>query len=179
MNIHHEVCLIPWDESWERAYHLEKQGIISILLANDWIADIFHVGSTSVKGMISKPIIDILVCPDEDVPLEKFIPALEHLGYKNLGECGRPGRYFLSRGDMPGETFYLHLCHKSHAVAQDQLLFQKLVKTIPEVFQGYYQLKTILEDIFTDDRMMSRELKGIYIAGVLSAYRCGSKVEND
>ena len=92
-------------------------------------------------------------------------------GYKNLGECGRPGRYFMSSGDEPGKAFYLHLCHKSHQVAQDQLLFQHLERANEDIFWGYYKLKTMLASQFPDDRAMYRELKGIYIEGVLSAYR--------
>ena len=59
------------------------------------------------EGMPAKPIIDILVCPDRDVSLEDCIPDLERIGYRNLGECGRPGRYFLSTGEEPGKTFYV------------------------------------------------------------------------
>ena len=62
---------------------------------------------TQPEGMPAKPIIDILVCPDRDVSLEDCIPDLERIGYRNLGEYGRPGRYFLSSGEEPGKTFYV------------------------------------------------------------------------
>ena len=172
-NIHDLVQLVPWQESWGMHYHIEKQGIIGALLADELYVEVFHVGSTSVKGMVAKPIIDILVCPYEHVPLENIILHLERIGYKNLGECGRPGRFFLTSGDQPGETFYLHLCYKDHQVAQDQLLFQRLERRVPAVFQGYYKLKTSLAALFPDNRLMYRELKGTFIDGVLSAYRAG------
>ena len=115
--------------------------------------------------------LDILVCLDEKISLEEAAAQLERFQYKNLGECGRPGRYFLSSGDEPGKTFYLHLCHKNHPVAQDQLLFQELERSNPTIFSGYYMLKTELAAIFPDDRVMYREMKGLYIESVLSAYR--------
>ena len=61
MDIHNDVILSPWQESWLREFHLEKQCLIGILQANEHDVEVFHVGSTSVKGMLSKPIIDILI----------------------------------------------------------------------------------------------------------------------
>ncbi len=170
-DIHNQVRLVPWQEEWEKEYHLEKQCIVGILLDLCDTVDIYHVGSTSVKGMISKPIIDILVCLNEKIPLEEAAEKLEQFQYRNLGECGRPGRYFLSSGDEPGKMFYLHLCHKNHPVAQDQLLFQALERNNSAIFSNYYMLKTELAALFPDNRMMYRKIKGMYIESVLSAYR--------
>ena len=109
--------------------------INSSLLVLTWgpLYAVYHVGSTSIEGMVAKPIIDILVCPNDDVPVEDVIPDLERIGYKNLGDGSRPGRYFLSSGDKPHETFYVHLCHEGNQVAQDQLLFQKIERTNPVI----------------------------------------------
>lgn len=111
-DIHSEVWLAPWDPEWQHEFHLEKQCIIGALIDDGGSVAVRHVGSTSIEGMPAKPIIDILVCPDKSVPLESCIPKLERIGYRNLGECGRPGRYFLSSGREPGKTFYVHLCYQ-------------------------------------------------------------------
>ena len=179
MDIHNDVILSPWQESWHREFHLEKQCLIGILQANEHDVEIFHVGSTSVKGMISKPIIDILICPDDKTEPGIIASELEGFGYRNLGECGRPGRFFLSSGDEPGKTFYVHVCHKSHQVAQDQLLFQKLLRTSPEIFKGYFHLKLVLADAFPEARFEYREAKGAYVNGILSAYRLGNHSDSE
>ena len=101
IDIHNEVYLIPWKEEWAHIFLVEKQNILAALAASEHTADIRHVGSTSVRGMVAKPIIDIQICPDRGIPLEAIIADLEHIGYKNLGDGGRTGRYFLSRGDKP------------------------------------------------------------------------------
>lgn len=170
-DIHNEVHLVPWQASWPDAFHMEKQCIIASLIASGHNADIQHVGSTSVRGMVSKPIIDILVCPDKDTPLEDIIPDLERIGYKNLGDGGRPGRFFLSSGDKPNEAFYVHLCYEDHPVAKDQLLFQLIEGTNLTVWRRYYSLKMMLADTFPEDRLMYRDIKGLFIEAVLSAYR--------
>ena len=85
------------------------------------------------RDMISKPIIDILLCPDRDASLDAFIPVLDQIGYTNLGECGKPGRYFLSKGNEENHTFYLHLCYEDHQVAMDQKLLQFIEQNDPSL----------------------------------------------
>ncbi len=174
-SIHDEVKLIPWQESWEDSFQKEKQQITEALGAAGFAAEIYHVGSTSVKGMVSKPVIDILVCPNGNTELEAAAAALEEIGYANLGECGRLGRCFLSKGTEPNETFYLHLCHRDHPVAKDQLLFQALERSVPEVFQNYISIKETAAELFPDDRNAYREMKGWYIDGVLGAARASGE----
>ncbi len=168
---HNEVSLVPWKEEWAHAFQAEKQRIVTSMSAMGHSGCVYHVGSTSIKGMVSKPIIDILVCPDEGIPLEDVIPDLARIGYKNLGDGDRPGRYFLSIGDQPNESFYVHLCQEDHPVAQDQLLFQKIERENPTVCGKYIRMKRLLAESFPEDREMYRELKGLFIEGVLSAYR--------
>ena len=70
IDIHNEVYLIPWKEEWAHIFLVEKQNILAALAASEHTADIRHVGSTSVRGMVAKPIIDIQICPDRGIPLE-------------------------------------------------------------------------------------------------------------
>lgn len=169
--IHDDVWLEPWTPDWAHEFHLEKQCIIGALIEDGGSVSVRHVGSTSIEGMPSKPIIDILVCPEKDVSLELCVPKLERIGYRNLGECGRPGRYFLTSGEEPGKTFYLHLCYEDNPVARDQLLFQKLLRESAFLRARYRYTKHLLEGEFPDDRNMYREMKGLFIDGVLEGYR--------
>jgi len=50
------------------------------------------------------------------------------------------------------DAFYVHLCHEGNQVAQDQLLFQKIERTNPVICSKYARLKTLLWDLFPDDR---------------------------
>ena len=173
--IHRETKMVPWKESWSEIFAFEQRQIECAMSSAGLRGTIYHVGSTSVKDMISKPIIDILLCPDVDSSLEDFIPLLEGLGYANLGECGRPGRYFFSKGNEENHTFYLHLCSEDHPVAIDQKLFQLIERNDEGVFQSYMRLKKLLVAVFPLDRDMYRTVKGMFIEGVLSAYRLGQQ----
>lgn len=179
-SFHDKVTLIPWQESWTTVFEGERQRIEEAFCADAIAAKVYHIGSTSVRGMISKPIIDILVCPQGVFSLEETAAALEKMGYTNLGECGRPGRYFMSKGSVPNEAFYLHLCYENHQVVKDQLLFQKLERSVPEVFRNYIYIKRTAAELYSDDRDAYREMKGWYIDAVLAAARCADrKTEED
>ena len=52
------IVLKPYDENWSVLFEREKQRISTIL--KDKALMIEHIGSTSVPGLIAKPIIDIL-----------------------------------------------------------------------------------------------------------------------
>lgn len=58
-----------------------------------------------------------------------------------------------------------------HHLSKDQLTFQWIESTNLTVWRKYKRLKILLADAFPDDREMYRELKGLFIEGVLSAYR--------
>ena len=173
-DIHMTTNQIPWQESWEKTFQEEKKIICSALESAGLKAVVHHVGSTSVKDMSSKPIIDILLCPQGGTPLEAYLPILKQIGYENLGECGRRGRYFLSKGTEENKTFYLHLCHEYHQVAQDQLLFQQIERDNTGIQSDYSRLKTLLAEIYPNDRNTYSDVKGWYIHSVLSAYCLGA-----
>ena len=177
MNFHDQVKLVPWKEEWNNTYLQEKERIKKALECAGIEAEIFHVGSTSIRDMISKPIIDILICPV--LSPDECLKPLESLGYQNLGECNRKGRFFLSYGNEENSSFYVHLCRRDHPVAQDQLMFQSLERLNPIIFEKYRDLKAELACIFPDNRGMYRSIKGMFIDGVLSAYRQGLPEDND
>ena len=54
---------------------------------------------------------------------------------------------------------------------KDQLLFQLIEGTNLTVWRRYYSLKMMLADTFPEDRLMYRDIKGLFIEAVLSAYR--------
>ncbi len=173
--MHRETIIIPWQESWKKMFETEKAHIAEGMTAAGLEGNVYHVGSTSVKGMCARPIIDILFCPAQETSLEKCAAALERIGYTNLGECGRPGRLFLTKGDKENETFYLHLCDEDHQVAKDQKLFRFIQTHDETVFHEYMQLKRQLAEMFPHDRDVYRTVKGRFVEGVLSAYRLGEK----
>ena len=170
-DIHNEVRIEPWTRDYLETFEREKRAIDKSLSGYGLKAAVYHVGGTSIPGLSGKEIIDILVCPGSAFVPEDLAPALESIGYTNLGECCRPGRLFMVKGDKPLETFYLHLCGEDNQVARDQLLFKAILEGNAQIRQRYSYAKHLLEDLFPEDRNMYRELKGLFVEGVLSGYR--------
>ena len=58
-DIHHDVWIEQWTEDYLRFFEQEKQCITAAVTLSGLQAEIFHVGSTSVRDLPGKEIIDI------------------------------------------------------------------------------------------------------------------------
>ena len=175
VSFHNTVMLVPWTPEWGKRFEDEKALISDVFEKRDLPAKIHHTGSTSITGMWSKPIIDVLVIIPDDRGVEDYEEALMDIGYDSLGECGRPDRVFLSKGDTEDDAFYLHLTYADNPVAQDQLLFQFIERAVPDIARAYQLVKAQAADEHADDRRGYAAAKAPFIQSVLSAYRLGTK----
>jgi GrpB-like predicted nucleotidyltransferase (UPF0157 family) len=68
-----------YDPVWPRSYEREATRIRSVL--GDRVVRIEHVGSTSVRGMAAKPIIDIALEVPDSADEAAYVPDMEEAGY--------------------------------------------------------------------------------------------------
>jgi GrpB-like predicted nucleotidyltransferase (UPF0157 family) len=73
------VSLSPYDPAWPRRYAVEAD-MIRVALG-DGVLCLEHVGSTSVPGLVAKPVIDILLVIADPADEAAYVPALEAAGY--------------------------------------------------------------------------------------------------
>ena len=72
---HTEVRVVPWNPKWHDMFLKERAKLRGYLEKAGLKAEILHVGSTSIRDMWSKPIIDILILiPDRADPLQYSTP---------------------------------------------------------------------------------------------------------
>jgi GrpB-like predicted nucleotidyltransferase (UPF0157 family) len=74
-----QVALAEPDPSWPLLFERERDRIRAAL--GDAAALVEHVGSTSVPGLLAKPIIDIALGVADSAAEAAYIPALEAVGY--------------------------------------------------------------------------------------------------
>lgn len=125
-------------------------------------AVIRHIGSTAVKGIQAKPIVDILV----ELPHESdFAPATEALcrnGYLCMSQ--EPWRFSFNKGyteEGYGEkVFHLHL---RRAGDNDELYFRDYLITHPQIAKEYEALKLSLQGPFRHDRDGYTAAKGEFV----------------
>ena len=101
------VLLVPYDDAWPSRYEQERARIASAFGVIPRSGLIQHIGSTAVPGLISKPVIDIMLGVGKWPAPDPFITRMGLIGYENLGEAGIPGRIYLRRRDL--HSFNAHL----------------------------------------------------------------------
>ena len=74
-----KITLVDYDSAWPERYSGLEREIRELL--GPAALQIEHVGSTSVPGLIAKPIIDIVLVVVDSAREEAYVPALETAGY--------------------------------------------------------------------------------------------------
>jgi GrpB-like predicted nucleotidyltransferase (UPF0157 family)/protein-L-isoaspartate O-methyltransferase len=74
------VTLVDSDPEWPAMFEREVARIRGAL--DDRVVLIEHVGSTSVPGLVAKPIIDIVLVVADAADEAAYVPALESAGYR-------------------------------------------------------------------------------------------------
>jgi GrpB-like predicted nucleotidyltransferase (UPF0157 family) len=74
-----EIKIVDYDPDWPKKFETHAK-IITGALGGSALR-IEHVGSTSVPGLVAKPIIDILVVVPDSADESAYLPRLEAAGY--------------------------------------------------------------------------------------------------
>lgn len=126
-------------------------------------AEFHHVGSTSVRGLAAKPVIDILVeATDLDV-VEAATPDLIRLGYEARGENGIHGRSYFSRPPGPSLAVHVHAYAVGHPQVFRHLVFRDYLRAHPAAAAEYGELKQKLALRHATDRGAYQEAKADFV----------------
>jgi ribonuclease-3 len=124
------VSVVAHDARW-RTLAAEELARIRGALPD---AEVAHVGSTAVPGMLAKPVIDLLV------GLRELPAALRLPDYEAWGEAGIPGRlYFRKRNN--GQAFNAQVVVQGGTLWQEALLLRDYLAAHPEEAAAYGALK--------------------------------------
>jgi GrpB-like predicted nucleotidyltransferase (UPF0157 family) len=74
------VVLVEYDQTWPQRFDRE-QGSIEGALGRRALS-VEHIGSTSVPGLVAKPIIDICLVVEDSSDEPAYVPDLEAAGYE-------------------------------------------------------------------------------------------------
>ncbi|GAB2864764.1 GrpB family protein [Actinoallomurus bryophytorum] len=73
------IALHEYDPEWPLLFDREADRIRAVL--GEKALRIEHVGSTSVPGLVAKPIIDVLLVVPDSADEPSYVPAMEAAGY--------------------------------------------------------------------------------------------------
>ncbi|MFE7117024.1 GrpB family protein, partial [Streptomyces sp. NPDC057654] len=130
------VHLTAHDPAWA-ARGREAVGEIAAAL-HGLSAEVAHIGSTAVPGLVAKPVVDIQIgCPDADAAAA--VRRLEGLAYEHLGQAGVPGREYLRR--RSGQPVNAHVVQRRGRLWTDNILFRDYLRTHPDAASQYAAAK--------------------------------------
>lgn len=138
--------IVRWyDPAWKGLFELE-----AVLLRRIWGDAAFalhHIGSTAIPGMISKPVVDVLVEVRSPQAVDERNSEMVAAGYEPRGEYGIEGRrYFVKPADTKGIGFHVHAYERGSSHIDRHLRFRDFLLSHPEVAQEYSALKLSLSD---------------------------------
>jgi len=158
-----KIKLINYCDSWPIKYEAEVK-LLKELVKSNFIRA-FHIGSTAIVGMKSKPIIDILIevkCLSElDAEKQNF----EKEGYEVKGEYGIEGRRFFQKG-IDERTHHIHAFEAGSKEIERHRLFVEFMNSNPSKAKEYQMLKEKLCSRFYANPESYTEGKTNYIKDI-------------
>lgn len=161
------VELWPYEAEWEIIAEKTVAELKDIL--GSAAIDVQHVGSTSIKTICAKPILDIAVAAERFEDALKLLPDLEKHGFFRKNN-GNTGEIFLSCGDYVRDTrsHHIHIVLHESRQWRDYIFFRDYMNTHPEAARAYESLKRELMQKYKNDRLSYTDGKAEFIEGILN-----------
>lgn len=161
-----KIELENYNHQWPLAFETEKKLLLQV--AGDWLyGAIEHVGSTSVPGLLAKPIIDIMFGVES---LDASKPAIQTLA--NINYCYYPYKtevmHWFCKPEPEARTHHLHLIPYQSELWYERLKFREILRKNSSVAQRYASLKLDLANQNSQDREAYTQNKWPFIKGVLN-----------
>ena len=154
------VVLEPYDARWALNFEALKQVYVSAL--GDLAQAVEQVGSTSVPGLLAKPILDVDIVIASEQELPAVTERLERLGYRHNGDQGVPGREAFPRDnveEVPRDgsgrrwpSHHLYVCTADSVELWRHLSFRDRLRSNTTAAREYGLLKQKLAALHPYDR---------------------------
>ena len=146
-----KVAIVPYSKKWPELYLQERDQIFKVLSGAKLAAAIQHVGSTAVKGMMAKPIIDIAVGLTNWNEVVTARAVLARNGYHYLPVANVPGLTLMAKG-RPVRTHHLHVVVVSSFAWNRLLLLRDYLRKSGIERSRYQKTKVNLAKKHANDR---------------------------
>ncbi|MCH5152963.1 MAG: GrpB family protein [Clostridiales bacterium] len=154
------IVLTEHNDCWDRYYAEEASALKRVLPE---ATKINHVGSTAVKEIWAKPIVDILVEVGAGTNLAEIADILQDNGWIKMSEAEE--RISFNKGytehGFDDKVYHLHLRYFGD---NDEIYFRDYLNAHPELAKEYEVLKLELWKKFEHDRDGYTAAKGEFVA---------------
>ena len=161
------VALEPHQEAWD----IEGKRICEVIkeVLGDDAIDVQHVGSTSIKSICAKPIIDVAVSVRSFEDIFKHDEELLEKGIVYRKE-DIPGQQLYRCGDLDNDvvTHFIHVVIADSDAWHNYINFRDYMNTHEEDAKAYADLKKELCAKYPEDRGSYLEGKSDLVCSILS-----------
>ena len=133
------IEVVAWSPRWAEQFD-EVAGILREALTGVDAA-VEHVGSTSVPGLVAKPILDVDVIVDA-AEVSAAVAALEAVGYEHRGDLGVAGREAFRAPGPPRRNVYV--CTAGTANVRNHLAVRDVLRTRDDLRDAYASVRLAL-----------------------------------
>ncbi|MCL4146305.1 UNVERIFIED_CONTAM: hypothetical protein GTU68_048489 [Idotea baltica] len=161
------INLVEYDSNWPTLFE-EERSLLTSVIPSKIDCSIKHFGSTSVVGLVAKPIIDILITLDNTELWPELISPIESLEYLYWKDNPEKNHMFFVKGMPPfgqGRTHHVHVLRSQDA--KERLAFCEALNRRPDLLAEYAILKTSLASKHEFDRDKYTEAKSSFINNAL------------
>jgi GrpB-like predicted nucleotidyltransferase (UPF0157 family) len=130
------IAVVPYDARWPALFDAEAVRLADLL--GETAVRIEHIGSTAVRGLAAKPVIDIQISVPALDPATPYADPLEGLGYGSWRDVHEPDHRFCR--DEP-RRHHIHLVVAGGAIERDRPLFRDYLIANPRITEDYAVLK--------------------------------------
>ena len=158
--------LLDYMEEYAQIYEEEKNNLLRIYKGK--ISSIEHVGSTSIKGIKSKPIIDILIQTDDLDDFKKYTEeCVENETYTVKKEPTMGGDYLVRKEEDGKVKALIHVYQTGDMNGMASILFRDYLNLHEDERKKYEALKLELFEKYKNERRKYTYGKDEYIKGVI------------
>lgn len=162
-----ELILLDYREDYPSIFSEERDNLVEVF--GDKIRRIDHIGSTSIIGIKSKPVIDILIQTDDPDDFVEFAKSnIANRGY-SIKDDPKPGEGLLIRKEEDGRVkAFLHVYKTSDPDGISCIQFRDWLNSHEDDKRRYEKLKLELFAKHEDDRRKYTAEKNAFIREIIA-----------
>ncbi len=149
---------------WKLQFWLEKTWLR--LGLGHRVLGIEHVGSTSIRELPAKPIVDISIAVENYEQAWRIVPVMKSLGYIYLGENTELREYAFERPGLYSSSVFV--CEPGGDKWQARLRFRDYLRNHPDAKRAYAALKRDLAKQYADDLLTYQRAKLPFVQDILT-----------
>ncbi|MDF2058484.1 GrpB family protein [Priestia megaterium] len=158
------VKLEPYDYNWLILFDKERELLSSQL--KGLIINMEHVGSTSIEGLLAKPIIDIAIGVSSLDKVIKIREKVKGIGYLEV-PVSIDGKHVFAKNKENKITHFLHIMIYNQDLWRDQISFRDYLRSFPDAKMEYVKLKEELANKYPNDVVSYTNEKKEFVNNIL------------